>query len=205
LHGLPPKSTTNTLSFFVIYMSHHIKLSSVGYYLSRICNSLELYYPNVCTIHSTSIICCSLTGTKKLHSSQPTPCKQALECDDLLKIITVLPLNPPHDNLLFITMLLTGFHGPLRIGELTVLHTITKCTTHKLTLCLTLVMDGAWISFTLPFHKSDHFYTGNTIMVQALPHSPINPMFHLCHYITSCDRAFPLLPAFWLSSSGQTP
>jgi len=39
-HSLPVEPTPDTLSFYAIYMSHHIKPKSVASYLSSICSKL---------------------------------------------------------------------------------------------------------------------------------------------------------------------
>ncbi|KIJ34206.1 hypothetical protein M422DRAFT_182355 [Sphaerobolus stellatus SS14] len=191
MHGFPAKLTTDTLSLFIVYMAHHIKPSSIRCYLSGICNSLESCYPNVCEAYSTPIICYTLGGMKKVRGSQPTQHKCALKHEDLVQIISHLS-SPSHDNLLFAAMLLMGFYGLLRLRELTVPDMFTKCTTRKLTLWHTLIIEeGVQFSFTPPFHEADHFYTGSTVIIQVLPHSPLNPLYHLHHYIASR----PLLPA----------
>ena len=47
LHNLPVEPTPDTLSFFVVFMSHHIEPRSVSSYLSGICQQLEPYFDNV--------------------------------------------------------------------------------------------------------------------------------------------------------------
>ena len=47
LHNLPVEPTPDTLSFFTVFMSHHIDPKSVSSYLSGICQQLEPYFPNV--------------------------------------------------------------------------------------------------------------------------------------------------------------
>src|SRR5882724_11835851 len=47
LHLFPLDPSPNTLSFFIIFMAHHIKPISVTQYLSGIINSLELYFPDI--------------------------------------------------------------------------------------------------------------------------------------------------------------
>jgi hypothetical protein len=46
-HSLPVEPTPDTLSFFTVYMAHHIKPKSVSSYLSGICNQLEPFFPDV--------------------------------------------------------------------------------------------------------------------------------------------------------------
>ncbi|KIJ55180.1 hypothetical protein M422DRAFT_103750, partial [Sphaerobolus stellatus SS14] len=206
MHGFSAEPTSDTLSFFIVYMAHHIKPSSVGCYLSGICNSLEPYYPDVRIARSAPIIRCTLAGMKKLCGALPTHRKRALERDDLMMIISRLSPCPSHNELLFVAMLFTGFHGLLRLGELTIPNAVAKRTMRKLTLRHTLSFKSdTRFSFILPFHKADRFYTGNMVMIQALPHSPLDPLFHVRCYISSRDRLFPLLPALWLTSFGRPP
>ncbi|KIJ47457.1 hypothetical protein M422DRAFT_164044 [Sphaerobolus stellatus SS14] len=42
-NNLPINPTSNTLSFYVVYMCHHLKPITVSTYLSGICHLLELY------------------------------------------------------------------------------------------------------------------------------------------------------------------
>ena len=45
LHDHPICPTVDTLSFFVVFMCHHINPKSISTYLSGICNTLELQFP----------------------------------------------------------------------------------------------------------------------------------------------------------------
>ncbi|KIJ36429.1 hypothetical protein M422DRAFT_98501, partial [Sphaerobolus stellatus SS14] len=204
-HNFSIEPTTNTFSFYIVYMCHHIKPASVGVYLSGICHSLEPYFPNVHSIHSSAIVTHSLAGMKKLHGLQATSRKHALNREDLIHIISHLPSVLSHECLLFVAMLLTGFYGLLCLGELTFPDSTHKRSSKKLTLRHTLILEATHFSFILPFHKADQFYAGNTVMIEALPHSPIDPLFHLQHYLDSGDRSFPFFPALWLTSQGKLP
>ncbi|KIJ29340.1 hypothetical protein M422DRAFT_144845, partial [Sphaerobolus stellatus SS14] len=93
----------------------------------------------------------------------------------------------------------------LRLGELTFPENIRKHSSKKLTLRHTLNVQGTRFSFTLPFHKADRFFAENTVMIEVLPMSPIDPLFHLIRYLHSRDRSFPLLPMLWITSDGTPP
>lgn len=54
-HNFPIDPTPDTLSFYTVYMAHHIKPSLVDSYLSGICNKLEPLYPDVCKIIGTTL------------------------------------------------------------------------------------------------------------------------------------------------------
>ena len=66
-HNFPVEPTPNTLSYFTVYMSYYIKPSSVDSYLSKICQQLKPFFPNVCQHHKSLLIHCTLKGYKHLH------------------------------------------------------------------------------------------------------------------------------------------
>ena len=76
-HNFPVEPTPNMLSYFTVYMSYYIKLSSVNSYLSGICQQLEPFFPDVCQHHKSLLVHCTLKGCKQFHVS-PTKRKRAL-------------------------------------------------------------------------------------------------------------------------------
>ncbi|KIJ30473.1 hypothetical protein M422DRAFT_187157, partial [Sphaerobolus stellatus SS14] len=133
-HNFPVEPTINTLSFYVVYMCHHLRPAAVGTYLSGICHLLEPYYPNVREACSSPMVSCSLAGMKKFRGLQPTNCKRALTHKDLLSIVNYLAINSSYEDCLFITMLLTGFFSLLCLGELTFPDNICKRSFKKITM-----------------------------------------------------------------------
>ncbi|KIJ34231.1 hypothetical protein M422DRAFT_182388 [Sphaerobolus stellatus SS14] len=194
-HNFPIQPTIDMLSFYVVYMCHHIKPSTVGTYLSGICHLLEPYYPDVRKACSSQMVCRLLAGMKKLSGLQPTNCKRALTHEDLCFIISSLTVNPSYNDCLFIAMLLTSFFGLLQLGEITFPDNPCKCSFKKVIMSHTLSVVPMCLAFTLPYHKADQFYTGNTVIIEALPHSPINPLSHMQAYLALQDATFPLLPS----------
>ncbi|KIJ50206.1 hypothetical protein M422DRAFT_159981 [Sphaerobolus stellatus SS14] len=136
-HNFPIQPTIDTLSFYIIYMCHHVKPSTAGNYLSGICHLLKPYYPD------------------KLCGLQPTNHKCALTHEDLCSIISSLTMNPSYDDRLFIAMLLTGFFGLLRLGEITFPDNPRKCSFKKVIMHHTLSVEPTHFAFTLPYHKAD--------------------------------------------------
>ncbi|PBK83235.1 hypothetical protein ARMGADRAFT_1048480 [Armillaria gallica] len=90
-HNFPIEPMPDTLSFFVIYMSYHIKPKLVDSYLSGICNQLKHYFPDVHAI-----------------------CKTLL----LQLVLDKFNTSTFHDDLLFVAMILTGFYGLLHLAEI---------------------------------------------------------------------------------------
>ena len=72
---------------------------------------------------------------------------------------------------------------------------------HALAHCCTL---PTTFSFILPSHKTDHFYHGSTIVVEAqVP--LLNPCRHFIQYLTHRDSHFLFLPQLWLCVNGHMP
>jgi hypothetical protein len=117
-HNLPSSLSEDTLSFYVIYMSHHISPRSVTTYLSGIIQQLEPFYSLIRDIRNSKLVQCTLQGCLKSFA-QPTRCKCALTISDLSIVLTHFNNTPPsHDNLLCLSMLFTGFFSLMCLGEL---------------------------------------------------------------------------------------
>src|SRR5258707_10995031 len=69
LHSFPTKPTIKRLCYYIVYMSHHIKPSSIKSYLSGICAELEPFYPDIHSIRASKLVNCTLAGCTKLYGS----------------------------------------------------------------------------------------------------------------------------------------
>ena len=118
MHHFPFEPTLETLSYFIVYMSHHINPRSVKSYLSGLVQQLEPDYPAIQQLRSSQHITKVMRGCLRMNTKAITR-KEALSLNDLRFVNDKLQLSPMHDNLLFIALLATGFHGLLRLGELT--------------------------------------------------------------------------------------
>src|SRR5258708_16784989 len=117
MHHLPIQPTPDTLSFYIVYMSHHIQPQSVKSYLSGICAELEVNWPEIREIRSSRIVTRTLAGCIKL-LGQPATRKCALTEQDLSSVLQSLPSSPSHDDLLFTGILFTGWYCLLWLHEL---------------------------------------------------------------------------------------
>src|SRR5882724_13150213 len=124
-------------------MAHHIKPTS-----------LEPHFPNVRELQNSLLVSRTLAGMKKLCGFTSTARKRALNEEDLIRILTSFSTELL-DDLLFITIIFTGFHTLLRLGEMTQSDTVLKCTSKKLSLRHTVIISMGSYSFVLPSHKSD--------------------------------------------------
>ena len=95
LHRFPIIPTTDILSFYVVFIAHHIKLTSVSQYLSGIVSSLEPHFLNVCKLRNSLLVSCTLASMKKLHGFTSTARKCTLNEEDLIRILMIFSLLFP--------------------------------------------------------------------------------------------------------------
>jgi len=112
IHNFPIEPTEETFSFFIVYMSTHIKPDSVNSYLSGICNQLEPFFPDVRKRQASILVSQTLAGYR-CHFGMPIHCKRPLSKTDLETVISHIGTSLDHDEKLFLAILLTGFHGLL--------------------------------------------------------------------------------------------
>lgn len=208
MHGLSIEPTEDTLSFFVIYMCHHIDPKSVDSYLSGICNQLESTYPNVRAIRKSPLVKNTLKGGKRLFG-KGTKRKRPLSTGDLLNVERSYIAQPTHshDDKLFVSMLFTGFDGLLRLGELTFPDNTALRNWKKVIRRASLVISNTDSSagMYLPGHKADKFFEGNQIIIKARADPELDTVEKIRRYILSRDRLFPHHPALWVRANGQVP
>jgi hypothetical protein len=204
LHNFDADPTEDTLSFYVVFMSHQIKPDSVDSYLSGICNLLEPYYPDVRKRRSATLVSRTLKGCKRLRNT-PTKRRSPLLPSQISLVIGSLSPTSSHDDVLFVTLLATGFHGLMRLGELTTNDTASKRSWRKTSLRHTVSFpDASTYSFILTTHKADATYEGNTILIRHLVQN-LDPRPIFKRYLASRDSAYPLNPELWLTHAGTRP
>lgn len=100
LQDIDIKSMQDTLSFYIVYMSHHIEPRLVCMYLAGICNQLEVYYSQIHEICNLSLVRNMLTGCLHMKSN-PIKKKLPLSHHHLLFAIQSMAGIEDHDNLFF--------------------------------------------------------------------------------------------------------
>src|SRR6266511_14063 len=130
--------------------------------------------------------------------------KKALLLDDLCILTIRFHGSHIHDDLLFIAILLTGFHGLLRLGEMTFPDDASIRDWRKVTKRSSLLVCPTSYEFLLPGHKGDKTFEGNRVIVRALC-SALDPCPLFSQYLSSRDRLFPASSPLWLTSSGCVP
>ena len=124
--------------------------------------------------------------------------------DNLRHVVLHYSKSNNHDDLLFVSQLLTGFFALMRLGELVVPDDISILDHRKITSRTSVSLSDSDYRFFLPSHKADKFFEGNTIIVQH-HNTAVNPLFHFKSYLSSRDRLFPFSPDLWLRADGSRP
>ena len=173
IHKFNIEPTEQTLSFFVVYMSPHIKPSSVNSYLSRIFNQLEPFFPNVWKSRNSMLVSRTMTGCQR-RFGMPVKRKRPLSTDNLKTVISTMGTSARHDDKLFLAILLTGFRGLMHLGKLTFPDSMACRNYCKVILQHNVNITPKSYSFLLPGHKADRTYEGNLVIIEqtALPTSP---------------------------------
>ncbi|THH14558.1 hypothetical protein EW146_g5779 [Bondarzewia mesenterica] len=165
LHAFPITPTEDTLSFFIVYMSHHIQPDFVAAYLSGICNRLQLFFPHVRDIRAAPLISCTLTGCLKLYRTPPNR-KHPLSVEDLATAVAHFP-NPTFDDMLFLAILYCGFFTLHRLRELVLPDQVALRDWRKTIKRSSVQVYNSAVGYLLPYHKGDRFYQGSTVVIAS--------------------------------------
>jgi hypothetical protein len=150
----------------------------------------------------------TLKGALRAHGRQIRR-KSALTTADLHQLISSFVLDKSLEPLtlndaLFITLLLTGFFGLLRLGELTLPNDPSIVNPSKTVQRTTLRMTSANYQFMLPANKVDPFFEGNRIIIRSTD-DVLNPRSHFLRYLAMRDSRFPFHSQLFLDESGSIP
>ncbi|KAF8997015.1 hypothetical protein BDQ17DRAFT_1196212, partial [Cyathus striatus] len=157
-HTLPIKPSSDTLSLYIIFMSHYVKTSSISTYLSSIVHELEPYYPTVREACNSPLVTHSLYCSQ-CHFHHSPQWNLPLPLPLLSFICTSFCNLLDHNDLLCVAILVTAFYGLLCLGELILLDNTSirdpcKITCHT----STTVLPSQSYQFTLPMHKADRLF-----------------------------------------------
>ena len=203
MHHFDFEPTADTLSFFVVYMSHQINPQSVKTYPSGLVSELERDFHDISEIRKTKLVKKTMTGCLKL-LAKPIHRKDPLYINNLTYFQKCFQHSTNHDDLLFFTLLATGFHGLHRLGDLTFPDDPAKWEWRKVSRRSSVVLQQPHYSFLLNAHKADKTFEGNTVLIQAFEDS-FDPFPFFSCYLSSQDNLFPASSPLWLTSTGNVP
>jgi hypothetical protein len=190
MHDFPLEPNPDSLTFFIVYMSHHIRPKSVKSYLSGLVQQLEPDFPSVRQVRANRLVIKVMQGCMKTRG-QEVRRKLPLTIDDLRLIVNRYQTSESHDEMLFAALLVTGLHALLRLGELTFSDSIHLRDWRKITKRSSLILRPNQFEFFLPFHKGDRFFEGNRVLVNSFPSSDFDPVPVSC-------VIFPLVTIYFL-------
>ena len=202
-HSLPVEPTPDTLSFYAVYMAHHIKPKSVTSYLSGVCNQLEPFFPDIRSHRQHWLVTKTFAGCRKMFPSATTRKRPITRAELAVISHSYLP-SPSYDNALFLALLLTGFHGLMRLGELTWPDNKNLQDYRKVTMRSSVQTNSTSFEFLLPGHKADRFFEGSRIIIQSTK-SADDARGPFTKYLSCRDRLFPLRPELYLRENGTIP
>ncbi|KAF8811690.1 hypothetical protein BYT27DRAFT_7088944, partial [Phlegmacium glaucopus] len=202
-HSFPVDPTPDTLSFYAVYMSHHIKPQSVASYLSGICNQLEPFFPDVRTHRRHWLVSKTLEGCWKMLPSA-TSRKRPLTRLELASLRQYYKPPLSFNDSLFLAILFTGCHGLLHLGELTWPDQKRLQDYRKVIMQNMVQINPKSFQFLLPGHKADRFFEGSQVIIQStdLDDDLSHPFLT---YLALRDRLFPLCVELWLKQDGSIP
>jgi len=178
-HDFPVEPTPETLSFFTVFMCHHINPQSVNTYLSGIVQQLENFFLTVREARNSILVRRTLQGCMRIRGTA-TVRKHTLTIDDLHTVVNHFHNSSSHNELLFVAMLQTGFFGVMRLGELSFPDNASLRNWKKVIRRKTIKSSQTQYEFLLPGHKADRFYEGK--VTALLFWENISPT---SHYVTS--------------------
>ncbi|SJL12116.1 uncharacterized protein ARMOST_15537 [Armillaria ostoyae] len=186
IHNFPVKPTADTMSYYVVFMSVHIKPESVSSYLSGICNRLENFFPDIREIRNSPIVSRTLKGCKRLKGSKVKR-KSPLSHDNIRHAIKTLGQSSDYDDCLFLALLVTGFNGLLRLAELSMPDSKKSRNWRKVVHRTSVKWLAEGYTFFLPAHKADTAFEGNKVIIPTDDDPTFNPLPVFRRYLARCD------------------
>lgn len=202
-HDFPLPPTIDSISFFIVYMSHHIDPKSVANYVHGLMRCLEPYYPQIRPICHSPLVKETLAGCKKWRG-KPSLRKPPLLATHVLTLIERFKNSTIFDDSLFLVITLLGHFGLHRLGELTSSDVLAHRSHRKLIKRPTATRSSIGFSYILPYHKADRYFLGNTVIIPARSDN-LDPTEHLAHFLRLRDASFPNRIELLIRSDGSLP
>lgn len=173
-------------------------------YLSGLASVFSKSHPNVAVATNSRAVREVLKGCKRQFSS-PVARKEPLSLQDLVRVHSAT--SKSFDDVLFLALLLVGFHALHRLGELTVPNNARARDDRKVIKRTSLFVSdcGKFLRYTLPYSKSDQFFLGSTVLLSRCQIHGACPVDALLRYLAMRDLYFISSPFLFLTSRGSPP
>ena len=203
IHNCPIYPSVDTLSFFVVFMSAHICLDSVAVYLTGVCNHLAHEFPKVHQHCASPIVKHTLAGCLWCAHQQPI-CRPPVALTHIHDAVHAATLDSSHDDLLFTTLLATGFHMLMCLSELVWPNSIQLQSHRKVILCHSFICDNDSYCFTLPTYKTIKAGHRDEVLVCSFT-ATADPLPIMQCYVCSHDTLSYYSSKLWLTSEALIP
>lgn len=178
--------------------------TSIQGYLTAIAAAFEHIYPQVRLVTNSPCVRRVLRGVK-VQFSLPVARKDPLTIPDLVQVSQHSSLS--YDEILFTSMIMIGFHGLHRLGELTQPDKASHRNDRKLITrsSMSLSRCGTFARYTLPHSKTDPLFHGTTVVVASCAIRGACPVTALCRYLLRRDARFGFELPLFLTGLGTPP
>lgn len=177
---------------------------SIQGYLSAIAASFEHLYPDVRLATNLARVRKVLRGVR-IQFSLPVTRKDPLTIHDLILVSDSSSLD--FDDTLFTALLLVGFHGLHRLGEITSPDSDRSRSHRKIILRASLSFSncGGFAKYTLPHSKTDPFFQGSSVILAACAIPGACPITALSRYVLRRDVWFDQSGPLFMTLGGVPP
>lgn len=210
--ALPPVPNIHTLCMYISDACRRVSPrtnkplapSTVTHYLSGIAASFEHIHPDIRSITNSKQVRSVLRGCK-VKFSLPVTRKDPLTLVDLIHVSH--SLDQSYDSLLFAAMLLTGFHGLHRLGELTVPDVVRYRNPRKIInrASFTFSRCGGYVKYLLPHCKTDPYFQGSTVLISSCAIEGACAVTALKAFLLRRDACFSTTAPLFLTIHGLSP
>lgn len=210
--NLPPIPTVDTLCAYVSDACRTVSArtnkplspNTIQGYLAAIADSFEHLYPDIRLATNSARVRKVMRGVK-VQFSLPVNRKEPLTLSDLA--LASRCSRTSYDDLLFTALLVAGFHGLHRLGELVVPDTISYRCPRKAILRASFSFSrcSRFAKYLLPHSKTDPFYQGSTVILAGCAVTGACPVDALSRYLLRRDCRFPQSSPLFLRLSGEPP
>ena len=202
-HNLDPAPSENIFSLYISYQSAFVNPRTVSSYLSGICHALEPDFPHVREVRRSSLVTRTLRGAMRSRG-RAVDRVPAITTADIRAILSSKETGVSFDASLFRVLLLTGFFGLLRLGEITSPSNPHFFDPAKTVRRSSVAITSSTYEFFLPANKTDPFFEGNRIIIRSTT-DDINPYPRFISYLSLRDTRFPFHTQLFLTSHGEVP
>ena len=164
---------------------------------------MEAFFLHIRQNRNSTFISCTLKGAKRWYRT-PLHRKTPLSLEDLKFVYDDLKPSSDHDNLLFLSQLLAGFHILLCLAKLCFLDNIRLCDYSKISFHSSICWLYDTFSFLLHSHKADSTFEGSHLIVQKVHNSPTPILPFQNIYIHTIDFSHSI-PSYGYSIAAKYP